>query len=274
MITRRRETRAGVVLLVIAMILTVAPLASLLSAALQPQGTIPLGFQWPRQPHWSNLADAYVAAELTHLLFSSSVIAAGVVPISLVLATMAGFALGRLRIRGSGVVLVVLLLGLVIPFESIVTPLYYEIQTMGLLNSRWAIILPLIGLFMPFSILWMRAHFLATPRELSEAARIDGASPLQELLHIQLPLARPPLTALAIILFLWSWNEFLLSIVLVDDPLKRTMAGALGAFQGQYGTDLVLLAAGTILIVTPTILIFLIFQRHFVGALIQGAVKG
>jgi raffinose/stachyose/melibiose transport system permease protein len=168
----------------------------------------------------------------------------------------------------------VLLLGLVIPFESIVTPLYYEIQAMGLLNSRWAIILPLIGLFMPFSVIWMRAHFLSTPAELTEAARIDGASPLQELLRIQLPLAKPPLSALAIILFLWSWNEFLLSIVLVDDPHKRTMAGALGAFQGQYGTDLVLLSAGTLLIVAPTILVFVVFQRHFISAVLQGSVKG
>jgi raffinose/stachyose/melibiose transport system permease protein len=84
----------------------------------------------------------------------------------------------------------------------------------------------------------------------------------------------PALSSLAILLFLWTWNQFLLAIVLVDDPTKRTMAGALGAFQGQWGTDIPLLCAGSLLILTPTLVVFLAFQRHFVSALMQGAVKG
>ena len=88
------------------------------------------------------------------------------------------------------------------------------------------------------------------------------------------PLARPALTSLAILLTVWTWNQFLLSIVLVDDPTKRTMAGALGAFQGQWGADIPLLSAGSLLILTPTLIVFLIFQRHFVAALLQGSIKG
>jgi raffinose/stachyose/melibiose transport system permease protein len=145
---------------------------------------------------------------------------------------------------------------------------------MGLLNTRWAIILPLIGLFMPFSVLWMRAHFVNVPSELAEAASVDGATVWQQFRRIQVPLAAPALSSLAILLFLWTWNQFLLAIVLVNDPTKRTMAGALGAFQGQYGTDIPLLCAGSVLILAPTLAVFLVFQRRFVNALLQGSVKG
>jgi raffinose/stachyose/melibiose transport system permease protein len=88
------------------------------------------------------------------------------------------------------------------------------------------------------------------------------------------PLARPALSSLGILLFLWTWNQFLLAIVMVDDPTRRTMAGALGAFQGQYGTDIPLLCAGSLLILTPTLLVFFAFQRQFAAALLAGAVKG
>lgn len=274
MITSRREAIVGRVVLIVTLVLTLLPLLSMLSAALQPQGTIPLGLQWPTDPQWGNFVDAFQAAHLAELLRSSSLIVVGVVPVSLVFATLAGYALGRLRIPGAQALVVLLLLGLTIPFESIITPLYYEIEGFGLLNTPWAIILPLIGLYMPFGVIWMRAHFINMPTELSEAARVDGASRWHELRYIQLPLAMPALSALGILLFLWTWNQYLLAIVLVDDPLQRTMAGALGAFQGRYGTDVVLLCAGTLLIIAPTIAVFLVFQRQFVRALLQGAVKG
>ena len=91
---------------------------------------------------------------------------------------------------------------------------------------------------------------------------------------MQVPLARPAIASLAILLSVWTWNQFLLSIVLVNDPTNGTMAGALGAFQGQYGTNIPLLSAGSLIILTPTVVIFLIFQRQFVAALLQGSLKG
>jgi raffinose/stachyose/melibiose transport system permease protein len=167
-----------------------------------------------------------------------------------------------------------MVVGLTIPFEAIVIPLYYQITSYGLINTQWAIILPLIGLYMPFSVFWMRAHFVGVPRELSEAARVDGASIWQEFRSIQLPLASPALSALAILLFLWTWNQFLLPVVLVANPLDRTVAGALTFFQGQYYSSIPLLNAGALIIITPAIVVFLIFQRQFIRALLQGAVKG
>ncbi|MFM9616059.1 carbohydrate ABC transporter permease [Streptomyces niveiscabiei] len=270
----RREALTGRAFLVLLMLVTLLPFVSMLSAALQPRGTVPSGLEWPSDPHWGNFADAFDVANMGALLNSSVLIVLGVVPAAVVLATMAGFGLGHLKVRGGGLAMGVLLLGLTMPFEAVITPIYHQIDDLGLLNTRWAIVLPLIGLYMPFAVYWMRAHFLNVPKELSEAARVDGASTWQLFWRIHVPLARPAISSLTILLFLWTWNQFLLSIVMVDDPTKRTMAGALGAFQGQWGTDLVLLCAGSLLILTPTLIVFLVFQRQFVSALLQGSVKG
>ncbi|KWV30177.1 carbohydrate ABC transporter permease [Micromonospora rifamycinica] len=270
----RRENLTGRVFLIVLILVTLLPFVSMLSAALQPRGTVPSGLTWPSDPQWGNFADAFTVSNMGALLRSSLLIVAGVVPVSVLIATMAGFGLGQLRVPGGRIVFGLLLLGLTLPFEAVVTPLYYQMQDLGLLNTRWAIILPLIGLYMPFAVFWMRAHFSNVPVELSEAARVDGSTTWQLFWRVQVPLARPAIASLTILMFLWTWNQFLLAIVLVDDPAKRTMAGALGAFQGQWGTDLVLLCAGSLLILTPTLIVFLIFQRQFIKALIQGSLKG
>ena len=274
MIVGRREAWTGRALLLLLMAITVVPFVSLFVTALHPSGTYPSGISWPSHPRWGNFADAFRVAHMGRLLASSTLIVLGVVPISLVLGTMAGFAFGHLRMPGHRIGFLVFVLGLTLPFEGIITPLYYQVRDMGLLNTRWAIILPLIGLFMPFSVLWMRAHFVGMPDDLSEAARIDGANTWQLFWRIHVPLAMPAISSLGILLFLWTWNQFLLAIVLVDDPMKRTMAGALGAFQGQWGTNIPLLCAGSLIILAPTVILFLVFQKQFVAALLQGAVKG
>jgi raffinose/stachyose/melibiose transport system permease protein len=273
-IVGRREAWTGRLFLVLLMVVTVVPFVSLFVTALHPSGTYPAGLEWPGEPRWSNFVTAFEAAHMGELLTSSVLIVLGVVPVSLLLATMAGFAVGHLRMVGRRAVFLVFVLGLTLPVEGIITPLYYQIRDMDLLNTRWAIILPLIGLFMPFGVFWMRAHFVNVPTEMSEAAQIDGANTWQLFWRVHVPLAVPAISSLAILLFLWTWNQFLLAIVLVDDPAKRTMAGALGAFQGQWGTDIPLLCAGSLLVLTPTLVIFLIFQRRFVAALLQGSLKG
>lgn len=273
MTTGRREAILGRALLLLLMAITVLPFVSLFVTALHESGTYPTGIEWPEDPQWGNFRAAFDAAKLGSLLASTTLIVLGVVPAALLFGTMAGFALGQLRMRGHRLVFLVFLLGLTLPLEGIIIPLYHQIRDLGLLNTRWAIVLPLVGLFMPFSVVWMRAHFVTTPPELSEAARVDGANLWQLFWRIHVPMARPAVASLGILLFLWTWNQFLLAIVLVDDPTKRTMAGALGAFQGQWGTDIPLLCAGSLLILTPTLLVFFAFQRQFVAALLAGAVK-
>ena len=274
MIVQRRNALAGGVLLIVLMVITLVPFASLFTTALHQSGTYPKGLDWPSNPQWHNFVDAFHAANLGAIFKSSGLIVLGVVPVSVLIATMAGFALGNLRIRGGQLLFVILLMGLTLPLEGVIVPLYYEVRGLGLLNTRWAIILPLIGLYMPFAVYWMRTHFVNMPSELSEAARVDGATTWQLFWRIHVPLARPAVSSLAILLEVFTWNQFLLALVLVDDPTKRTTAGALGAFQGQWGADIPLLSAGSLLILVPTITLFVVFQRQFVSALLQGSLKG
>lgn len=274
MIVARRSIWAGGGMLVLLMAVTVLPFANLFTTALHAPGTYPNGLDWPAHPHWGNFIAAFQSANMATILNSSVLIVLGVVPVSIVIGTMAGFGLGHLRLPGARIFFVLFLLGLTLPFEGVIVPLYYEIRGFGLLNTRWAIILPLTGLYMPFAVYWMRAHFMNMPQELSEAARIDGVTTWRLFWRIQVPLARPAMTSLGILLTVWTWNQFLLSIVLVEGANNGTMAGALGAFQGQWGTNIPLLSAGSLLILAPMVLIFLIFQRHFVAALLQGSLRG
>ena len=125
---------------------------------------------------WGNFVEAFNVAQMPALLLSSVTIVIGVVPVAVVISTMAGFAIGHLRIPGGRVLFLLFLLGLTLPFEGIITPLYYLVRGLGHPQHKWAVILPLIGLYMPFAVFWMRAHFINMPRELSEAARVDGAT--------------------------------------------------------------------------------------------------
>jgi raffinose/stachyose/melibiose transport system permease protein len=269
-----KERLPGLVLLLAAMLFSIVPLASMLTAALHRQGTVPVGIEWPADPQWHNFIDAWNVANVTPLLLSSLALVAGVVPAAALIATMAGYGLGQLKVPGGAVFFVLLLLGLTLPREATIVPLYYQLRDMGLLNSRLGLTLVLIGEFMPFAVFWMRAHFLTMPKELGEAASIDGAGAWQSFLRIQAPLAVPAVSSLCLLLFLWTWNTFLEAIVLVDDPSQRTMAGALQNFVGLHSTDVVLLNAGSLLIMAPTIIVFLLFQRHFIKAMIAGTVKG
>jgi raffinose/stachyose/melibiose transport system permease protein len=270
----RRELYAGRVWLLALVAIIVLPFISIFTTALHPSGSAPVGLSWPSEPQWGNFVEAFQVANMRALLASSVFIVLAVVPISLVISTMAGFGIGLLRIPGAGLLLLLFVFGLTLPFEGIITPLYFLARQMGILNTRLAIVLPLIGLFMPFAVFWMRAHFVNMPPELSEAARVDGANTWDLFWRIHVPLARAPIASLGILMAVWAWNQFLLALVLVEDPTQRTMAGALGAFQGHYATDIPLLSAGTILILLPTLVLFIVFQRHVIAALLQGSVKG
>jgi raffinose/stachyose/melibiose transport system permease protein len=270
----RGELFGGRALLVALIAMTILPFVSLLTTALHASGSVPAGISWPADPQWGNFVEAFRVANMTTLLASSVWIVIAVVPVALLISTMAGFAIGLLRIPGARWLLLLFVFGLTLPFEGIITPLYFLARQIGILNTRLAIVLPLIGLFMPFGVFWMRAHFANLPSEITEAARVDGASTWDLFWRIHVPLARAPMASLGILMAIWAWNQFLLALVLVEDPTQRTMAGALGAFQGHYATDIPLLCAGTILILLPTLAVFVLFQRQVIAALLQGSVKG
>jgi raffinose/stachyose/melibiose transport system permease protein len=270
----RGELWTGRALLLALMVFTILPFISIFVTALHPSGTVPSGLEWPADPQWGNFVVAFKEAQMPALLVSSTFLVLAIVPVSLIISTMAGFAIGLLRIPGAQVLLFLFVFGLTLPFPGIIIPIYILERAMGIYNTRLAIVLPLIALYMPFAVFWMRAHFVNMPTEISEAARVDGATTWDLFWHIHVPLARPPITSLGILTSVWTWNQFLLALVLVENPTQRTMAGALGAFQGHYATNIPLLCAGTMLILLPTLVIFIMFQRQIITALLQGSVKG
>jgi ABC-type glycerol-3-phosphate transport system permease component len=270
----RTESVAGYVLLVGMAVATLLPFLSIVLAALQPSGALVAGIGWPAQLSFSSLREAWTTAGFGHLLINSLTIAVAVVPISVVLSTLAGYALGVLRVPAGRAIFSFFLLGLTLPVELIVIPLYFDLRGVGLTDSYWGVILAESALFMPFGIFWMRTHFRTTPKELIEAAELDGASPRRILLSVLLPLAGPSLSTMAVLFFMWSWNQFLLVLILIQDPQKRTAPAGLGFFVGQYSSNIPVLCAGTIIVLLPIFLVYLAFQRKFIGGMLQGALKG
>jgi raffinose/stachyose/melibiose transport system permease protein len=259
--TGRWERAAGRLVLLALVVVTLVPFAELFVTALHPPGTYPPGLTWPRDPHWSNFATAFRSARVLDLLASSGLVVLGVVPLTLALAAPAGYALGHLRFTGHRAVFGLFAVGLVLPLEAVVTPLYHQMRDLGLLDTRSGLVVALVAVHLPFAVFWLSAHFAGVPPELTDSARLDGAGQWQVFRRVHLPMARSPLSSLAILLSVWTWNHFLLSIVLVDDPARRTAAGALGAFQGRWGTDVPLLCAGSLLLIAPLLLMFALLHR-------------
>ena len=234
----RQERWSGYALLTVMAIAVVIPFLSVFLASLQPAGTPVVDLTWPERWSWDNYEQAWSVAGFSDLIQHSLTIAVGVVPASLVLAALAGYALGTMKLPGGNAVAAFFIAGLTIPVELIVVPLYFDLRGLGLTNSYLGVILVEIALFMPFSVFWMRTHFQSTPPSLVEAARIDGASSATILLRILLPLARPSLMTLGLLVFMWSWNQFLLVLVLIQDTTKHTAPAGLGFFVGQNSTDI------------------------------------
>lgn len=270
--TRRSFPFAPIFLILVA-VSTLLPFVAIVSAALQPAGSIVRGISWPTQPAFGNFARAWDDGGFATLFQSSGIVAFVVVPVGVLFACWAGYAVGTMTFRGRALILGLFLLGLTLPYEAIVIPLYYGLRSVGLLDTYWALILPLIGLFIPFGIFWMRAHFESFPPSLLEAARMDGANSWTVFWRILVPNSWGAITTLALLYFMWSWNQFLLALILIQDPNRRTAPAGLGQFVTQYGKDVPLLSAATILVILPVVIVFLIFQRRIIQGFLSGTVK-
>jgi raffinose/stachyose/melibiose transport system permease protein len=197
-----------------------------------------------------------------------------VVVVAVLFSVLSGYAFGLMRFRGQTVLFYVFLLGLMIPMEAIIVPLYYDMRDFGLTNTYWGLILPQIATSCAFGTYWMRTYFRSVPRSLVEAARIDGASPWFTLWRVLFPLARPAVLTMTVLLFMWTWNEFLLALVMVSDDNLRTAPLGLSFFQGRNTSDLTLMAAGSVIVALPVVIVYVFLQRHFIRGMLAGAVKG
>ena len=272
-LVNRINSAASSVFVYLAAASAIIPFIAVALAALQPPGSITTGFSWPSDPHWENFANAWTVAGFNYLFRNSAIVALVIVPVGATFATLAGYALGTIKFKGNGALMALFLVGLTVPYEAIVIPLYYGFRGVGLLDTHLALILPLAGAFMPFGIFWMRNHFQSLPESLGEAAQMDGANSWQTFRRIMLPTARPAISTLALLYFMWAWNQFLLALILIQDATMRTAPAGLGQFITQYGKDVPLLSAATLLVVVPIVVVYLFFQRQFVQGILQGAVK-
>lgn len=271
----RRETVIGHAVLVIGAMIALYPFLSILALAMSRPGERPSGAGLPTSLYFGNFARAWERGGFSSALLASLIVAVAVVVGTLLVTTPAAYALARGTSKVLLVLSAVLLLGLVMPYEATVIPLYHMFESWGLLNTYWALILPQIGLSTSFAVLWLRVTFAQTPEAIGEAAALDGASRLRTLVSIILPITVPALVTLGTLLFLFTWNEFLLALVLVPDGQSvQTAPLALSFFAGNRRlSDPATTAAAAVLVALPVLIMYLIFQRRLIAGMLSGAVK-
>jgi len=272
--TSRRETAITHAVLVLAAAVAVYPFVSIMLRALAEPGTPVIG-GLPDGVHLGSFTTAWDRRHFASALTSSALVSASVVVATDAMAVLAGFALASMRVPGAKVIMGLLLVGLVIPYEVTVVPLYELLRGWGLIDTYWALILPQVALSMPLGVFWMRTFYAALPAELYEAARVDGASRLQSLRLVALPISGSALATLSTILFLFTWNEFLLALVLVpQNEAVQTAPLALSFFSGAgRHTDPAVTAAAAVLVALPVLVTYVFLQRRLITGIVDGAVK-
>ena len=261
--------------LIVFMLIVLIPVYGALMSAFKSNVEIASSpFSIPQTWTLENFRQAWTVGKF-NIFFKNSVIVTTVVVIaSVFLSTLSGYAFGQLPLPGKSILFTLMLVGYMVPFEAMVIPLYNWMGLLGLRNTYWALILPQVGLSVSFGTLWMSTFFENTPRELTDASTIDGCSRWQTLWLILWPLSKPATTTLIVLIFMWTWNEFLLALVMVQSEAMRTLPVGLAFFQGRYTSNISLMAAGAIIVALPTVLIYIIFQRFFIRGMLGGAIKG
>ncbi|MGP9602340.1 carbohydrate ABC transporter permease [Brachybacterium sp. AOP42-E1-35] len=223
--------------------------------------------------HLSNFAKAWTIGGFGRSLGNSVVVAAIVMTLSIVLSVLAGYAFGTMKFRGSTALFYLFLLGLMIPAEATIIPLFFDLRSLGLTDNYLAIAMPQVAQSVAFGTFWMRAQFRAMPVSLLEAAALDGADPMRALTRIMAPAARPAILTMLVLVFMWTWNEFLIALIMAPGGRLRTAPLGLANFQGQYTAETALLAAGAVIVALPTVILFLFLQRHFIRGMLEGAAQ-
>lgn len=228
---------------------------------------------WPPTPAWSNFPAAWAAAPFPRMYLNSIAVTVISTTLKLVNATFCAYAFAYLRVPGRNVIFLFILGALMIPEEVTVLPNYLTVAALGYVNSVTGLILPTIG--SAFGTFFLRQHFLSLPREILEAARVDGAGHLQTLWHVVLPLSRPVLATLILLTAVARWNDFLWPLVVTSKDTMRTLpVGIYFLFTQEGTTEWGVVLAGTIIVIAPIIALFIVVQRHLVEGIAAGAVKG
>jgi raffinose/stachyose/melibiose transport system permease protein len=227
----------------------------------------------PTTIDFSALKKFWDLADFSRKLWNSVLISACVAVFGVLISLLNAYAIGIGKVRGSGPILVVLLLGIMVPQESIVYPLYYMAKATGLYDTQLSVIIVFSVIQSAFGTYLLSAVLSNFPKEIIEAAEIDGASRWQTLWFVVVPVLRPTLMVVGTFFFIWTWNEFLIPLVMLVSNNNQTVSVAMGLTRGQNMSDPTLQAAASLLGIAPTVVFFLIFQRTLTRGVVVGAVK-
>ncbi len=254
--------------------LTLLPFLWMVSASFMPAGeatSIPPRLL-PSVPTLDHYRELYTRLEIWRYVGNSALLALSVSAIALVLNSMAGYAFAKLRFAGRDGLFRLLQGALVIPGQIAMLPLFLMLKGFGLINTYAGVIAP--GMASIFGIFLIRQYALAIPDALLDAARIDGAGEFRIYRSIVLPLCRPILVTLGLFTFMGTWNDFLWPLVILSDAERYTLPVALANLLGEHVQDTELMMAGSVLTVLPVLLVFIVFQRHYIAGVLAGGLKG
>ena len=231
-------------------------------------------FSIPSPFVWSNYTDVLSDRAFWRQCGNSLLVMAATTLLVVAIASATAFVFARLPFKGREFIITYFTLGLLFPVTVAILPLYILIRNIGLVNSLWGIILPQVAFALPISILILRNFFISIPRELEDAAYVDGATAFEFYWRILLPLARPGLSAVAVLTMVASWNNFFLPLVVLNSDSLWTLPLGVMQYQGQYGTDWQRELAFVSLAMTPAVVFYLFAERQIIAGLTAGALKG
>ena len=253
---------------------TIYPLIFVFSTALKTDAQFAADrFGAPLQPTIANILLAADRMDIWRAAFNSLVTTVGGVIGAWVVCLPVAFAATKLRFPGRDALFAVTLASMLIPIQTILFPFYLVVKNLGLVNQPSGLILSFVTFAIPITAFQMAAYLRNIPDEIIEAARVDGASTIQILVSIILPMSRPVLAVTGIINFIWMWNDILLPVLLMQAPGSRTLMINAGLLKGQFGSSTTLISAGLALAIVPVLVMFLIAQRQIIQGMTAGAVK-
>jgi ABC-type glycerol-3-phosphate transport system permease component len=230
-------------------------------------------FALPTEFRWENIEKAWTVGRFDRYMMNSVIYCVTIVSGVVALSCLAGYALALLPLPGRNIWTILFLLGLMVPFQSVMIPLYYLLRDLNILGTYFAFILPGIALRLPFGIFLMRSFFRGLPNDLADAARIDGANEWGVFRQVMLPLARPGLATLVVFQFIYTWNQFAMPLIFVQkDDLRPVALGTLFFF-GRFTADRGMIAAGVTISMLPVVILYLLLQRRFIEGITAGALK-
>jgi raffinose/stachyose/melibiose transport system permease protein len=231
-------------------------------------------FGLPQVWEWENYGGILLSKRYWQLLGNSLVISTMTVVLTLIAASMAAFVFAQIKFFGSAMLMSYVTMGLLFPAATAILPLFIKVRDLGLLDSYFGVVLPQVAFALAMSILLLRRFFKDVPVELLEAAQIDGCSYIEFFRYVTLPLSRPILATVGTIVFVNSWNAYLIPLIMLNsDGLYPWPLGVM-VYQGEYSSEWHLILAFVTLTILPTIVLFLFAQKHIVAGLTAGAVKG